>query len=27
VFGRVLRGYDALDALVQGDPILAIVPK
>ncbi|MEO5579319.1 MAG: peptidylprolyl isomerase, partial [Gemmatimonadaceae bacterium] len=24
VFGRVLRGYDALDALVQGDTILRV---
>jgi cyclophilin family peptidyl-prolyl cis-trans isomerase len=27
VFGRVLRGFAALDAIVQGDPILAIVPR
>ncbi|HVF39149.1 MAG TPA: peptidylprolyl isomerase [Gemmatimonadaceae bacterium] len=27
VFGRVLRGYDALDALVQGDRILSVVTR
>ena len=27
VFGRVIRGFSALDAIVQGDPILAIVSK
>lgn len=27
VFGRVLRGFAALDAIVQGDPILAVVPR
>ena len=27
VFGRVIRGFRALDALVQGDAILAVVPR
>jgi len=27
VFGRVIRGFSALDAIVQGDPILAVVPR
>jgi cyclophilin family peptidyl-prolyl cis-trans isomerase len=27
VFGRVVRGFNPLDALVQGDPILAVVPR
>lgn len=27
VFGRVIRGFRALDAIVQGDAILAIVPQ
>jgi cyclophilin family peptidyl-prolyl cis-trans isomerase/HEAT repeat protein len=27
VFGRVLRGFAALDAIVQGDPILAVVTR
>src|SRR5687768_17655024 len=27
VFGRVVRGFGALDALVQGDAILAVVPR
>ncbi len=27
VFGRVMRGFAALDAIVQGDPILAVVPR
>jgi cyclophilin family peptidyl-prolyl cis-trans isomerase len=27
VFGRVLRGFNVLDAIVQGDPILAVAPR
>jgi cyclophilin family peptidyl-prolyl cis-trans isomerase len=27
VFGRVVRGFRALDAIVQGDPILAVVTR
>ncbi|MFN2602113.1 MAG: peptidylprolyl isomerase [Gemmatimonadaceae bacterium] len=27
VFGRVIRGFSALDAIVQGDPILAVVAR
>lgn len=27
VFGRVLRGFGALDALVQGDAIMAVIPR
>jgi cyclophilin family peptidyl-prolyl cis-trans isomerase/HEAT repeat protein len=27
VFGRVIRGFSALDAIVQGDPILAVLPR
>jgi cyclophilin family peptidyl-prolyl cis-trans isomerase/HEAT repeat protein len=27
VFGRVLRGFNVLDAIVQGDPILAVIPR
>lgn len=27
VFGRVIRGFSALDSIVQGDPILAVVPR
>ncbi len=27
VFGRVLRGFGALDALVQGDAVLAVLPR
>jgi len=26
VFGRVVRGFAVLDAIVQGDPILAVLP-
>jgi cyclophilin family peptidyl-prolyl cis-trans isomerase len=27
VFGRVVRGFSALDSIVQGDPILAVITK